>query len=357
MQLRGAFEGGGSWITQMWDQIFMMFHDCFSKLIDACVTSHNAQRTNDRDVFVMQKRHVLLAMSTMHRGGHCGWCSPGDLAMAFAKVGIGLDGVSLTPLLANPAITNAPTAAPRDTRCAAASTVPVTAPHLPRVVGDWCTPEKVRKGTTEHWKLKCEHSQQEAAQCKRHPQDVLKLQADIDRPTPYQQQVVSVVASELKCLDRKNQKTVKPPGANAGNVTGLINRMQWFVRTRDAQVQSREATAKAGQTKKDADIALRNKWQACKNSADCTCGDGGCAVQMYNYCRGCDEEGRKCMQKAVCFKQKCRVGAQNKAALLAPAVGTVMVPGAPAQGAPGIEEVDRQVEVSVDDVGNVEHTP
>ena len=318
IQLRGAFKGGSSWITQMWDQIFAHYHNDIVKITESYVADHNCHRKNDYDVFKMTKKHILAATATQHAGGHAGWVTPGQLAMAFAVCGFLTSGVSLQPLLDNAAVQNSATKVTGDTRFARANTLPASATQAPTRPAAWRTPERLqgaRRTTAAYFAARLAHAELERDSYKKSPQDIMEATAESLQLDPCQAATVAPVAQEIHAaLDRGNKRAIKPPGANRGNATGLINRLQWFCDERADSKADRDAKQGRKRAKSDVLQELLVRYKRCQLSDACVCGADACVQDEYFCCRGCDDKGRAALQKSVCRKGHCEVGRNNPAA-------------------------------------------
>ena len=313
IQLRGAGKGGSSWLTQMWDMIFMKFHDSFVKITDAYTKSWEAKPGKDKHaVFTMSKRLIMTAVATMHYDGHAGWCTAADIVGAWATVGIGFFGISVKPLLANPAVSNV--APGKATQFKAVNTIPSFL-DTPRV-GAWKTPSKVRHNTLAYHEAKGKWSAARIKELEINPTNVMEAQAEDLRLTAYDEHIVNLAAHDYdrKGGARRQLKGVDPVGADVdmNTATGLINRSAAFCAKRKANADARCEASAGKERKVDSVLALRDQFVKCEAAETCTCGEGPCVRKTHFYCKDCFKAGRPCTQKSACGKRACP-GRKDKA--------------------------------------------
>ena len=295
--------GGGSFITQMWDQIFAKFGDMYQKLLFSLVAHFNASKTDPHAQFKMTIKCVNSIICQMHPNGAMVWATKGDICEALAKVGLPLHGIDLgllldNPLVDKPAALTAPSAPPGvDTQETPSSQVP------PRL-GNWSSPKHapgLRNGSSEHLKRKLEFTEKDRDSYRHTPEDVAEAQLRMAQPSAYEEAMGRDMMARINDGDDGSRKKLKV-GTVYGNISTNAELLEARRKARDQQDADRE---------KDADKAeksrlLRQKYALCSAlNAVCSCECDPCVVATYKYCAQCDKSNRYPLLKSGCNKQKC----------------------------------------------------
>ena len=297
--------GGGSFITQMWDQMFNKFGETYQKLLFSLKAVFDYDKTDPHAQFKMNIKCVLSMLCQMHPNGQMVWATKGDVCEALAKVGLPLYGIDLTLLLSNPLVnkpTTLDTTSPHQSACAA-QTPRAQVPPRPETFSSPKHAAGMRRGSQEHLKRKLEFTEKRLASYLSSPEDIAEAQVRMSQPSAYEEAMGRDMLSRINDGDNGSRKKLK---LDLKTVYGNVSTNTELLKVRREARKQQELDREKETDKSEKARVLRHQYTLCSAlNAVCSCGCDPCVVATYKYCAQCDKSGRYPLLKSSCSKQKC----------------------------------------------------